>query len=1398
MPFLRPNRSEKDLRRRSTLDPYNLFRRGDQDSRANASSDNLSSDRGAVSYDGARPDISSSDIERSPSTADRPTTPVQEHTPNTRRFSLARFRHASDSQLSVKAKQQAEKEKPPVPAMPTAPAIITTAPTMEPVMEDTHWSPNRRRFLTLGKKPRGRVLEQMAAEERSSQSARNSFENQRKTIEKKKRNKPFGSLRGSRNAEEPADLSDRNSGENARTPQNSNSPSPSSSTFFKLSRRNKNRKSLFPLPVKIPPPEFPDTAPTTPRASTSAKSSGSANQSPDAYSPPLTAIHRSGVANNSSEGKDLPLQYNTQNAVAQASITFAAPAASSLLRNDSNASGRTSSSSPIAQRPLQRRTRSSTMGSACGREEVAPPTPPYGRTSTSTAGRNSFSNLFSLGHRFRQNSEPHSPRHGSPSQNHNGTPGHLSHSSSMNISREQLLPEREEGEAPGKYLERLEEHIVRSMVASILAKHNDPFFLSVLRSYMRKFAFFGDPIDFAMRKLLMEVELPKETQQIDRVLEGFADRYCECNPGIYISVDHAYFITFSLVLLQSDTFNKSVKRKMQKPDYIRNSHREGDGISEDVLGCIYDNIVYTPFIKFEDDVDIRGVKTKAKKPKGPKTLNKVASVDPVKKSYREPIDPYTLILEGNLDVLRPPIKEILNLDDPFNYLGSGSSLDIRNYYGIFSKYGVLQIISARSRPEAFMSPSSMENPMDATPGIVEMPVIKVGILWRKDTKRKTARSPWQEWGAILTRSGFSLFKNSGWVKGLLHQLDLHHKRGNTGTPCVFAPPVPDYKADYSIPTEGAVALVDASYKKHKHAFVIFRKGSGAEETFLAENDAEMNDWLGRFNYTAAFETSGVRPRGLMGGNYDGQRQRGIRRLESSASSKSTETVQTPTGDVVIQRGKIDRQLAHQIMVARRENLQVKITENEEKISQAIRTLDSHLRDARHLQIMAPIQPKTRENVMHAAGRTAAKLKWIRIEIWRMKCHRDILAKDLEDEKVNAAATAAKIQEVTAPAEPTPPHKAHRNSALARLNSKASLILGGQKSPQSPTYSMRPGTKSSQNTDFGEDAFKTPPEGSRQSSPANPQNGWELPPLSIHSSNGRRASTSSLPSVSARQPPLDRRASVASIKEQSATSLPRPETPSRYSTPTEQLEQPLTPQTPKDQTPVTDGRPETPSESDIDPTLAPGSPDSRSKARRSLHRTLRDSQGSHHRRSKHGNTSMSSTATEDTDNQGLQGLPRASGKITVHGKKASVITFGSEWQNMSAEERLKTRRPTYDSESRLSVPLVTDEELSHEPQRSASIASESTATARSIRSSRGGPPSSKGPATDDDDNFPSITSQRQVSSSTVRPFKVAPEIQDDDQDSADKDGLKEPIEEEPTEGSDDPDAAKTRLPHAATT
>ena len=70
----------------------------------------------------------------------------------------------------------------------------------------------------------------------------------------------------------------------------------------------------------------------------------------------------------------------------------------------------------------------------------------------------------------------------------------------------------------------------------------DPFHVQTLRAYIKQFEFRNDPLDVALRKLLMEVGLPRETQQIDRVIEAFAARYLECNPSLFVSEGTFVFV----------------------------------------------------------------------------------------------------------------------------------------------------------------------------------------------------------------------------------------------------------------------------------------------------------------------------------------------------------------------------------------------------------------------------------------------------------------------------------------------------------------------------------------------------------------------------------------------------------------------------------------------------------------------------------------------------------------------------------------------------------------------------------------------------------------------------------------------------------------------------------------
>lgn len=149
-------------------------------------------------------------------------------------------------------------------------------------------------------------------------------------------------------------------------------------------------------------------------------------------------------------------------------------------------------------------------------------------------------------------------------------------------SHDVFIPERHDEDTPQAYLSKLLGAVSKSVVASLLARSGDPFHLAVLKVYMQTFNFTRDPMDMALRKLLMEVELPSETQQIDRVLQAFADRYHECNEEIYKDEGEAYFIAFSLIMLHTDFYNRNNRHKMQKADYVKNTKID-DGLADEIL-----------------------------------------------------------------------------------------------------------------------------------------------------------------------------------------------------------------------------------------------------------------------------------------------------------------------------------------------------------------------------------------------------------------------------------------------------------------------------------------------------------------------------------------------------------------------------------------------------------------------------------------------------------------------------------------------------------------------------------------------------------------------------------------------------------------------------------------------
>ncbi|KAL2832835.1 hypothetical protein BDW59DRAFT_93076 [Aspergillus cavernicola] len=1247
-PHLQSRHSEQITR--STLSTTNLPRNSESSPRSpTPAGDDDDQGEPGVGENGTTPAANSS-------LKSKQSTPDNSHWRGSR-FNLMRLRHASDPQLS-KSYAKGESEAPPVPNMPPPPTIITTAPTSQeldqPVKRKTRLKilPDSRK-LSMEELPEHQAVSTMPKHDsQDSTGSRISAEEPGRlsttSIRSAGRDRPNGGSHRSSAADvrySESSRSDQSTGENGIS--RTNSPiggTTSSNRRFRMPRLKRNRGPLFPLPPK----------PTGPIPGDGQRPGLTLSKSvPDG------PTRRSDTSDGQDHISPLPSPSRSS-----AGLATSRP---SLSRKDSSNSAKSSHSTPSIRNRglLQTRVRSSTLDSVTNmrdtEQQPSPNLPSSGRTSFSTTGRKSFGDIFGISQRLRQNSEPSSIRNsGSPG----GTKG-----ASTPLTKVQSYPEREEGDTPATYLTRLEENIPRSIIAGILSQSDQEFYKTALRKFMRGFSFFGDPIDMAIRKLLMEVELPKETQQIDRFLQSFADRYHECNPGIFASTDQAYFISFSILILHTDVFNKNNKRKMQKADYVKNTR--GEGLADDILECFYENILYTPFIRIEDSNNM-GARHLAK-PR--KTLFRVPSSENLSRVAREPVDPYALIMDGKLDSLRPSFKDVMNLEDSYSCNPTTGQPKIEILHQVFAQSGILQIVSARSRPDAFM-PASMINPADSNPGLVDIKVAKVGLLWRKDPKKKRARSPWQEWGALLTLSQLYFFKDVNWVKSLMSQHEAHQKGGHRRA-VVFRPPLTNFNPDGMMSTSNAVALLDASYKKHKNAFFFVRPNS-MEEVFLANNEEDMNDWLARFNYAAAFRTTGVGAKGMMITKYDAQRNRMSRRpsftseiSRMSADKETTSPSSSPSP-------------TKELMAARNNLMQQKIKEANEALFITQKQLDEILRNARHLQVLTPVHSRAREQLIMAAGGIAAKLKWVRQDIWRTRCHREVLVRDLAEENGQSKTLESQSLRLQIPNtdtsldgsvgdtngdKPVSPMTAKSPGAtpekppsVYQISSPASSLAGVRRpslatSLTSPDLAARVGRPPSMDNAKHRTKSVSP----------NPANHLEREASVL--SSGSRMDVSSLASKTSK---LTLPGSFDDGEERllrEAGLLDAASSPSRKGS--------LAVESVDSSDKKREDTPESQS-------------DRMTRVRHSFHRTLRDSSGGHHvnyPRSKKRDPATNAATVEDIQGAGAGegggGLSRKGGSFTVHGKKASIVTFGNDWQNMPPEERLKLRKPTPSEEPRAS-------------------------------------------------------------------------------------------------------------------
>ncbi|EKM60968.1 uncharacterized protein PHACADRAFT_204113 [Phanerochaete carnosa HHB-10118-sp] len=434
---------------------------------------------------------------------------------------------------------------------------------------------------------------------------------------------------------------------------------------------------------------------------------------------------------------------------------------------------------------------------------------------------------------------------------------------------------RHDEESPELYLQRLTEAVSKAEVASVLAATADEFHAKALRAYIAQFNFMHDPLDVALRKLLMEVGLPRETQQIDRVMEAFAERYRQCHPTLFTSDDHPYILAFSLIMLHTDAFNKSNKRKMTKADYIKNTRLPG--VAPEILDCFYDNTVFAPFIFIEDPLDING--QRGLLPEGP-TARRMSTLTSSPGSLStggstllgksNKVDPYYLITWNLLDDLRVDIRSHIPLTSPYLYQGTGGTWNEDKLLRAFATAGVVEITSENryiaspwfglnvgGGPSTVAMMSAPTFP--AVHDLVTLTVTKVGQLLRKEEilegGRKASSRKWREWSVLLTGSQLLFSRDPNWATMVQTQSHIKNRASAAGSHPLLPRP------DEMLSLRDAVAVYDQSYDKHTNTLRLVIS-DGRHYLLQAKDEQDLNEWISCVNYASTFKSTGVRMRSL--------------------------------------------------------------------------------------------------------------------------------------------------------------------------------------------------------------------------------------------------------------------------------------------------------------------------------------------------------------------------------------------------------------------------------------------------------------------------------------------------------------------------------------------------------
>ncbi|XP_014481983.1 PREDICTED: IQ motif and SEC7 domain-containing protein 1 isoform X2 [Dinoponera quadriceps] len=149
----------------------------------------------------------------------------------------------------------------------------------------------------------------------------------------------------------------------------------------------------------------------------------------------------------------------------------------------------------------------------------------------------------------------------------------------------------------------------KQMIGEYLGNLQNTFNMAVLECFSHELDLSGMQVDVALRKFQAYFRMPGEAQKIERLMEVFSQRYCQCNPDVISrlrSPDTVFVLAFAIIMLNTDLHTPNLKpeRRMRLEDFVKNLRGIDDcgDIDRDILVGIYERVKDNEFKPGSDHV----------------------------------------------------------------------------------------------------------------------------------------------------------------------------------------------------------------------------------------------------------------------------------------------------------------------------------------------------------------------------------------------------------------------------------------------------------------------------------------------------------------------------------------------------------------------------------------------------------------------------------------------------------------------------------------------------------------------------------------------------------------------------------------------------------------------------